>query len=137
MSLTKFCDPMGAFRKRKVKSQFDLGSCEINTTIVTTKKEVDINGSPNVVVETKKVNIEKYAESLGLPKSEEYTLEAMLRSGHVPEEVPVSGLLDNPDPTAIENYNKAGEMFEKLQEMEPSPEPAPVAVTPDPEPKTE
>lgn len=127
---------MGAFRKRDVSHRRDLGSVEINNVEVLTSKEVDVKGSPTTIVEFKKVNLRKYAETLDLPKSEEYSLEAMLRSGHVPEEVPVSGLLDNPDPTAIENYNQEGVMFDKLLSQAPA-EPAPAAVTPEPEPKTE
>lgn len=125
MLLTKFCDPMGAFRKKEVTKRHDLGSVEAGVITVTTSKEVEIDGSPTTIVEHVKKNVHDYAESLGLPTSEEYKLEEMLRAGHVPEVVPVSGMLDNPDPTALENQADVQGMFADLKSMEPAPTPEP------------
>lgn len=126
MLLTKFCDPMGAFRKKKVVSQFiDRGSAHAGDIEVTTTKDVEIGGSITTIVEHVKKNVHDYAESLGLPTSEEYKLEEMLRAGHIPEAVPVSGMLDNPDPTALENQADVQGMFADFKSMEPAPEPEP------------
>lgn len=116
--INQILQSMGAFRK-KCKSQFvDRGSVRIADIDVFVSKEVKVNGSTSTVVETKRKNIHDYAKSLGLPTSEEYKLETMLRAGHVPEVVPVSGMLDNPDPTALENQADVVGMFNDLQSME-------------------
>lgn len=111
-----------AFRKKKCVSQFqDHGSRHIADIEVFTSKEVETCGSVSTVVERKVKNIHDYAKQLGLPTSEEYKLETMLRAGHVPEVVPVSGMLDNPDPTALDNQADVTGMFNDLRSMEPAP----------------
>lgn len=111
-----------AFRKKKCVSQFqDHGSRHIADIEVFTSKEVETCGSVSTVVERKVKNIHDYAKQLGLPTSEEYKLEAMLRAGHVPEAVPVSGMLDNPDPTSLDNQFDLSAGFAQLQDMEPAP----------------
>lgn len=118
--INEILQSMGAFRK-KCKSQFvDHGSARIAEIDVFVSKEVKVNGATSTVVEAKRKNIHDYAKSLGLPTSEEYKLETMLRAGHVPEVVPVSGMLDNPDPTALENVGVGDKLFDKLVDMTPS-----------------
>lgn len=125
---------MGAFRKRSNLCQFhDHGSATIGRITVPVTKQVKQKDSrePLTVVEFKEQSVEDYARSLSMPASEDYQLKDMLKSGYVPEEVPVSGMLDNPDPTALENVGRDTELFSKLVNMTPEPAPEPV---PEPEP---
>lgn len=121
---------MDAFRPRKVvRPYIDLGSSTVNDSIVVETKEVISKEcpEPTTFVEVKKVNAIDYAKSLNLPKDEDYQLRDMLKAGQIPQEVPVSGMLDSQDPTDLSNQGVGDAIFDKLasQVKEPAPEPAP------------
>lgn len=126
---------MDAFRPKKVCSQFlDRGSKTVNEMVVLTPKEVTPKGSntPTTFIEHKKVNVSDYSKSFNLPSDEEYQLRDMLKAGQIPQEVPVSGMLDSQDPTDLSNQGVGDAIFDRLasqvksNEPAPAPEPAPV-----------
>lgn len=126
---------MDAFRPKKVRSQFmDQGSNTVNDMVLVQPKDVVLEGStdPTTVIEIRKVNAHDYAKSINLPKDEDYQLRDMLKAGQLPEEVPVSGMLDSQDPTDLSNQGVGDVIFDRLasqvksNEPAPAPEPAPV-----------
>lgn len=87
-----------AFSKSSRGTGFhDRGSDFIDVVDVEVPVEIEENGVVTTHIETKRVNMREYAESLGLPTSDQYMLRDMLKSGFVPEAVNVHGILDNPD----------------------------------------
>lgn len=93
---------MNAFSKSSRGTSFrDLGSASVDTVDVSRSVVVEEHGNPVTRIERKRVRISDYAESLGLPTSEQYRLREMLKTGYVPEEVNVSGMLDDPDKSDV------------------------------------
>lgn len=87
-----------AFSKSGRGTNFrDLGAADIDVIDVQRTKVVEKDGIATTFVETKRVKVSEYAETLGLPSDEQYQLRDMLKSGYVPEEINVRGMLDNPD----------------------------------------
>lgn len=126
---------MDAFRPKKVRSQFvDQGSTTVNDMVVVQPKDVVLEGSsdPTTVIEVRKVSALDYAKSINLPNDEDYQLRDMLKAGQIPQEVPVSGMLDSQDPTDLSNQGVGDAIFDQLasqvksNEPAPAPEPAPV-----------
>lgn len=136
--LIQFCSLMNAFRKRSNLSPYRPSGFAPMVTVPVTKTVVTKdNPEPTTYVEMKTQSVDDYAKSLGLPKDEDYQLRDMIASGKIPEEVPVSGMLDSHDPTDLANVGVGESLFGKLSSeveknaSEPSSEPAP---TPTPEP---
>lgn len=121
---------MNAFRKQSRASAYEPKSGLPATVEVFSSKQVLTKGDPypRSFIERKEVTVEEYADKLGLPSSEDYTLEAILRSGQSPEFVNVSGMLDSADPLDASNSGAAVTLFDRLQTIEES-QKAPV-VTP-------
>lgn len=89
-----------AFSKSGRGTSFsDSGSASVDTMDVNRTVVVEKDGIPTTFIESKRVKVSEYAETLGLPKDEQYQLREMLKSGYVPEAVNVRGMLDNPDPS--------------------------------------
>lgn len=88
---------MGVFRKF-IQSEVGYVSCpsdhygDVRVEVPHTIANGD--GSTTTFVTHKTVKIQDYSKSLDLPSSDEYKLEDILKTGQVPEEVPVSGLID-------------------------------------------
>lgn len=123
---------MSAFRKKKVLcSAPSPGSVTFGDMVISTPKSVVPKGSrtPIVTIETKHVDASEYAKTLQLPNDDDYKLEVMLRNGVVPEEVPVSGVLDSKDPLDLSNRGVADAMFDRLAESVPA---EPVSVPAEP-----
>lgn len=92
--------PTNAFSKSGRGTSFsDFGSASVDMMDVNRSVVVEKDGVPTTFIESKRVKVSEYAESLGLPKDEQYQLRDMLKSGYIPEEVNVHGMLDNPDPS--------------------------------------
>lgn len=124
---------MGAFRKSaKTQYKVPVGSTPMVTVPVTKTVVTKEVPEPTVYVEMKTQSVENYAKSLALPKDEDYQLRDMIASGVIPEEVPVSGMLDSNDPLDLSNAGVGDRMFEHLQSQVKDPEPAPA-----PEPNSE
>lgn len=88
---------------------------------------------PVTVVEEKEVLVEDLAQSLGLPSSDDYRLDVMLRNGLYPQEVNVHGMLDSSDPLDPSNVGAGATLFDRLQnivEARKATEPAPAEPTP-------
>lgn len=127
-----------AFRKRSNLSNYrPIGSVPMVTVPVTQIVSTKDCPEPTTYVEMKTKSVDDYAKSLGLPKDEDYQLRDMIASGRIPEEVPVSGVLDSNDPLDLSNVGVGDSIFEKLaaevdsKSSKPASEPAP---TPNPEP---
>lgn len=111
---------MSAFRKRaKLVDRPSPGSVTFGQAAVSTSKEVLHKGSrvPVTLVEVTQCDITELSETLQMPKDEDYKLETMLRNGIVPEEVPVTGILDSPDPLDLSNQGVSDAMFRTLSEQ--------------------
>lgn len=125
---------MGAFRK-SAKTQYEVpvGSTPIVTVPVTKVLSTKEVPEPTTYVEMKTKSVEDYAKSLALPKDEDYQLRDMIASGVIPEEVPVSGMLDSNDPLDLSNAGVGDQIFDRLssQVKEPASAPAP---EPNPQP---
>lgn len=108
---------MGAFRKR-VNSQFMVPSGSAPTLTVHVSQVVSTkeNPEPTTYVEMKTMSVEDYSKKLGLPKDEDYQLRDMIASGRIPEEVPVSGMLNSNDPLDLSNKGVGDAIFSKLAE---------------------
>lgn len=115
-----------AFRPRRVVSQFtDFGSKTVNHMHVMKTKEVsDGVGEPTTFIECREVDAKEYAKTLNLPSDDEYQLRDMLKAGQIPQEVPVSGLLDSQDPTDLRNQGVGDRIFDELSSQVKSQEPA-------------
>ena len=133
---------MNAFRKRSNLSTYrPSGSTPMVTVPVTKVVATKDNPEPTTYVEMKTQSVDDYAKSLGLPKDEDYQLRDMIASGKIPEEVPVSGMLDSNDPLDLSNAGVGDAIFDRLtsdvdsrtqkQPSKPASEPAP---TPNSEP---
>lgn len=108
---------MGAFRKR-VNSQFTVpaGQTPIVTVPVSKVVSTKDNPEPTTYVEMKTMPVEEYAKRLGMPKDENYQLRDMIASGRIPEEVPVSGMLNSNDPLDLSNAGVGDAIFDQLSE---------------------
>lgn len=126
---------MSAFRKRaKLVSDPSPCSASFGKTIFPTTKTVLPKGSrkPVTYVEMKELDVSDVASQLDLPLDEDYKLETMLKAGIVPQEVPVTGLLDSADPTDLANQGVGDSILSRLDESLPHSEPAPVVSEPAP-----
>ena len=122
---------MNAFRKRKVSSQFptsydssDFGRMAVTTSSAQKRGKDD---PPTIVVEVKDFNVSDYSEEIDMPLDKDYKLETMLRNGIVPEEVPVSGILDSSDPLDLSNSGVGDAIFDKLSSQVPNEPSKPVS----------
>lgn len=125
---------MGAFRKRNDFNRYGpTGSVPSVTVPVSKTVATKECPEPTVYVEMKTQSVENYAKSLALPKDEDYQLRDMIASGNIPQEVPVSGMLDSNDPLDLSNAGVGDQIFDRLssQVKEPAPAPAP---EPNPQP---
>lgn len=125
---------MNAFRKRpQLTKDENRGSKHINTMIAPSTKTVitEENPEPTTFVEMTEKNVVDYSRSLGLPNDSDYQLRDMLKSGNVPKEVDVHGMLDSKDPLDLKNQGVADVVMDRLN---PEPEPAPA---PEPTPSVE
>jgi hypothetical protein len=131
---------MNAFRKRSNLSAYHpSGSAPMVTVPVSKTVVTKDNPEPTTYVEMKTQTVDDYAKSLGLPRDEDYQLRDMIAAGRIPEEVPVSGILDSNDPTDLSNVGRGDAVFGRLaadvdsrsqkQLSKPVSEPAP---TPEP-----
>lgn len=117
---------MGAFRKSaKTKYRVPEGSEPIVTIPVSKTVSTPENPEPTVYVEMKKLSVDDYSKSLGLPRDEDYQLRDMIASGRIPEEVPVSGILDSNDPLDLSNVGREDALMERLNAAVDSSKPAP------------
>lgn len=110
---------MNPFRKRSsLVTEPSNGSARINEVVLPTSKVVSTkdNPEPTTYVEMKVHDVRDYAQRLGLPHDEDYQLRDMIAAGRIPEEVPVSGLLNSNDPTDIQNVGRGDAMFDRLQD---------------------
>lgn len=119
------------FRKGRASSlNHDPGSVTCNDAVIMSTKEVKSKDSGDVTtyVECKTVNAKDYSKTLNLPTDDEYQLQDMIKAGQIPEEVPVSGMLNSQDPTDLSNQGVSDAIFDQLasQVKEPAAEPAPV-----------
>lgn len=127
-----------AFRKRGSLIDYSpRGSSIFGRTIQASTKSVIPKGSklPVTYVEMKTLDVSELDEQVDMPLDEDYKLETMLKNGIIPEEVPVSGLLDSSDPLDLSNAGVADAAFSQLSsiaERSAAPEPAPVAPEPAP-----
>ena len=109
---------MNAFRKRSNLSNYrPSGSTPMVTVPVTKTVSTKDNSEPTVYVEMKTQTVEDYAKSLGLPKDKDYQLRDMIASGRIPEEVPVSGILDSNDPLDLSNVGVGDQIFYRLSQQ--------------------
>lgn len=106
---------MGAFRKRKDFVPYTpIGTVPMTDVIETKTIVTDDNPEPTTYVTHKRKPVEDYAESLGLPADEDYQLRDMIRSGNIPEEVPVAGILNSNDPLDLSNQGEGSAIFDRL-----------------------
>lgn len=125
---------MGAFRKSaKTQYKVPVGSTPMVTVPVSKTVVTKECPEPTIFVEMKTQSVDNYAKSLALPKDEDYQLRDMIASGNIPQEVPVSGMLDSNDPLDLSNAGVGDRMLERLQSQVKEPEPAP-ASEPNPQP---
>lgn len=115
------------------------GDVHVNDMVCPQVKQVSQPGSsePLSVVKMSVVDVRDVAERLALPCTDEYQLRDMLKAGVLPQEVPVSGILDSTDPTDPQNVGAAGSLYSSLadrlpKDSEPSQPVTPV--TPDVQP---
>lgn len=122
MLLTHYFNAMNPFRKsRGTLHNNNVQSKTVNDTYCMSVKEVKdkkSNSSSTMFAIIKKRSIRDVAKELGMPKDENYKLETMLRSGNIPQEVPVSGMLDRTD--ALDNISLASQSIDKLIEIRKS-----------------
>lgn len=132
---------MNAFRKRSnLSSYHPSGSVPMVTVPVSKTVVTKDNPEPTTYVEMKTQSVDDYAKSLGLPRDEDYQLRDMIAAGRIPEEVPVSGMLDSNDPTDLSNIGREDAIMQRLtddvdsrsqkQPSKPVSEPAPAPVPP-------
>lgn len=118
---------MNAFSKSSRGTSFnDRGSCRIDVVDVARSVEVMDHGVPTLHIEHKRVKMSDYAESLGLPRTEQYRLRDMLKSGYVPEEINVKGMLDNPDSSDTLKRDELLDRLFSIGAKTSKPAPAPV-----------
>lgn len=109
---------MSIFRKSQ-KSGYSPGSKTIGRTTIFKPVQVvtEDNPYPETRIEKKVVNVADYAQALGLPDSDDYRLEVMLRNGVAPEFVNVNGMLDSNDPLDTSNDGAGAVLFDRLQSI--------------------
>lgn len=106
---------MSAFRKRKNLVSYHPEGVTPNVTVPVSKTVVTKdNPEPTVYIEMKTQTVEDYSKVLGLPRDEDYQLRDMIASGRIPDEVPVSGILDSNDPTDLQNIGREDAIMERL-----------------------
>ena len=133
---------MNAFRKRKELVSYEPGgSVPMITHSVSKTVVTDDCSEPTTFVEMVTEPVEDYALSLGLPRDEDYKLRDMIAAGRIPEEVPVSGMLDSHDPTDLSNVGVGDAIFSKLSSAvdasAPADKPAPASSVPASDPALE
>lgn len=107
------------FRKRKNLVNYQPTSDKQGTMTLFQSSSVVNEGdsTSRVIVEQKTVKVKEYADKLGLPSSDVYSLENILRSGQSPEFVNVSGMLDSSDPLDSSNFGAAVSIFDRLRDI--------------------
>lgn len=110
---------MSIFRKSPKKVSHSPGSKTVGRTTIFKPVQVVAEGSdyPETRIEKKVVDVSEYARELGLPNSEDYRLEVMLRNGVTPEFVNVNGMLDSNDPLDRSNDGAGAVLFDRLQDV--------------------
>lgn len=116
---------MNAFSKCSRSTSYrDRGSSDIDVIDVQRAVEIEEDGVVTTHVETKRVKLSEYAETLGLPTDDQYQLRDMLKAGFVPEEINVHGMLDNPDPSDTETRDSLlDRLFAASPKSDVKPEP--------------
>lgn len=123
---------MNAFRKNSNsrKRPDNFGCSAAYQTTVTTSKEVKKKGEsePTTYVEIKKLPVEEYSKSISMPEDKDYQLADMLANGQVPQEVPVSGMLDSRDPLDLQNQHLEEVFMNHLDNLPKAPETQPETI---------
>lgn len=130
---------MNPFRKSNRGAYVPPASVHVEDTETVVTKTVTTKDcpEPTTYVEVKKLSASEYAKSLGMPKDEDYLLRDMLKSGQIPEEVPVRGMLDSQDNLDLSNAGVGDALFDQLAAQVKSNEPAPAEPAPSVEPSNE
>ncbi len=123
---------MGAFRKR-TDLHYRVPQSPPTMIQVMETKQVCEEGSdvPTTIVSMVTRPLSEYAGDLLLPSDSDYKLGDMIASGNIPQEVPVSGMLDSSDPLDLSNAGVGDAILGKLtsivdsQKTQPTPEPTP------------
>lgn len=125
---------MGHFRKSS-RSYVQPSSCTCGMIEVTVPKQIATKGGDVVsMIERKRITVEEYEKTLGMPKDENYQLRDMLAAGVMPETVNVSGMLDSTDPTDIKNVGVADALLGKVMDAAQKTVSEPSVAVSEPEP---